>query len=358
MLFRSLTAPNGPSQVKLIREATRGVGSNRVQSLEAHGTGTSLGDPIEVQAVAESLGKHRGLPLMMGSAKTNFGHTETAAGVLGVIKSLSQIQRGCVAKHLHLRTLNDYIGTRVMEGMSCVVPLEEISGWGSVSNERMVGSVSSFGFSGTNAHVVLEGRRVQQSVVVHDGSITLAARSGDELTRLAKELAWSLPFGSLQAASKDIPWNFSIRFALKSNKERLLLLQNEVHLLQSKDWIRSSDTDYLQGADVVRSRLGFAVTYPFKRKRFWIADKTRWGKSSSGSSPLGTEVRMDDGSTVYQLNGDEFGMLYTLEDHVVYGAVVVPGAAHLAIAAEQQRRAINGQDTDCVALRSVEIRHG
>ena len=93
----------------------------------------------------------------MGSAKTNFGHTETAAGVLGVLKVLACMEKGAMAKHLHMRKLNDFIGTSLMEGMESVVPVEEVEWRG---EERRVAGVSSFGFSGTNAHVVLsaEGR--------------------------------------------------------------------------------------------------------------------------------------------------------------------------------------------------------
>jgi acyl transferase domain-containing protein len=151
-----LTAPNGPSQVKLIREALSGAGmqGSEVGMLEAHGTGTSLGDPIEVQAVAEAMGRGRGegSGLVMGSAKTNFGHTETAAGVLGVLKAVLCMEHGEVARHLHMRELNEFIGTGAMEEMSSVVALEGVE-W---RVEKRVAGVSSFGFSGTNAHVIVE----------------------------------------------------------------------------------------------------------------------------------------------------------------------------------------------------------
>jgi acyl transferase domain-containing protein len=153
-----LTAPNGPSQVKLIQEAMEmaGVKAREVSMLEAHGTGTSLGDPIEVQAVAEALGRGRksmGEGLLMGSAKTNFGHCETAAGVLGVLKTVLCLGKGVVAQHLHFKELNGFIGTSLIEGMGCVIPLENVS-W---KRGRRTACVSSFGFSGTNAHVIIRG---------------------------------------------------------------------------------------------------------------------------------------------------------------------------------------------------------
>ena len=123
--------------------------------LEAHGTGTSLGDPIEVQAVREALGSEREKGLVMGSAKTNFGHTETAAGVLGVLKAVMSLIKEEMAPHLHLRQLNEYIGTGVMEGMRCVVPVGGESVKWSKAGQRRVAGVSSFGYSGTNAHMLL-----------------------------------------------------------------------------------------------------------------------------------------------------------------------------------------------------------
>src|SRR5205085_2597040 len=110
---------------------------------------------IEVQAVAEAFarGREKRRGLVMGSAKTNFGHTETAAGVLGVLKALACMEKGRMARHLHLKQLNEFIGTSTMEGMEGVVPVEEV-GWEEEVGRRVAG-VSSFGFSGTNAHVVL-----------------------------------------------------------------------------------------------------------------------------------------------------------------------------------------------------------
>ena len=175
-----LTAPNGPSQVKLIREALAGAGvkGRDVEMLEAHGTGTSLGDPIEVQAVSEALGREReGRRLVMGSAKTNFGHTETAAGVLGVLKAVLCMEREMVAQHLHLRQLNEYIGTGVMEGMGCVVPVESVE-W---KSETKRAGVSSFGFSGTNAHVVVEETkklRREEKGEEKDGGVVVVRVSG------------------------------------------------------------------------------------------------------------------------------------------------------------------------------------
>ena len=149
-----LTAPNGPSQEAVIRSAlvNAGVEPTQVDYLEAHGTGTSLGDPIEVQALAAILGKGRSKdnPVMIGSVKTNFGHLEAAAGIAGLLKVVLSLQHQEIPPHLHLQELNTYIPWKKIP---VTVPTKRTP-WPKNETQR-VGSVSSFGFSGTNAHIVL-----------------------------------------------------------------------------------------------------------------------------------------------------------------------------------------------------------
>ena len=151
----SLTAPNGRAQSAVIREALRrgGVDPLSVGYLEAHGTGTSLGDPIEVRAVEETLckGRSKENALIIGSVKTNLGHLEAAAGVAGVIKTVLALQHGEIPPHLHFKNPNPHIS---WEEMSVLVPTRAMP-WSSEQRPRTA-CVSSFGFSGTNAHMVLE----------------------------------------------------------------------------------------------------------------------------------------------------------------------------------------------------------
>ncbi|RYG33005.1 MAG: type I polyketide synthase, partial [Burkholderiales bacterium] len=149
-----LTAPNGPAQEAVIRAALKAarLSPSDVGYVEAHGTGTSLGDPIEVNALGAALGQDRDpqKPLMVGSVKTNIGHLEAAAGVAGLLKATLVLQRGAVPPNLHLNQLNPFID---WASMPVVVP-KRLTAWPTVG-ERRVAGVSSFGFSGTNAHVVL-----------------------------------------------------------------------------------------------------------------------------------------------------------------------------------------------------------
>ncbi len=150
-----LTAPNGPSQEAVVRAAlaNAGIAPKLVSYVEAHGTGTSLGDPIEVNALSAVLceGRDADSPLMLGSVKTNIGHLEAAAGIAGVIKAVIALQQQEIPPHLHFATPNPYID---WTAMPMQVPTT-VTPWAPIEGRRVAG-VSSFGFSGTNAHVILE----------------------------------------------------------------------------------------------------------------------------------------------------------------------------------------------------------
>jgi len=150
-----LTAPNGPSQQAVLREALQnaGVKPDQVQYVEVHGTGTALGDPIEVQALAEVYAQDRAKsdPLYIGSVKTNIGHTESAAGVAGLMKTVLALQHKRIPPHLHLKKLNPLIE---WENYPVKVAKSGIE-WRTKHEPRLAG-ISSFGFTGTNAHIILE----------------------------------------------------------------------------------------------------------------------------------------------------------------------------------------------------------
>ncbi|WP_375496224.1 type I polyketide synthase, partial [uncultured Nostoc sp.] len=150
-----LTVPNGPSQQAVIRQALNnaGIKPDQIGYIEAHGTGTSLGDPIEVTALGAVFGVSHSQqhPLIVGSVKTNIGHLEAAAGIAGLIKSVLQLQHEEIAPHLHLKQPNPYIN---WAELPIQVPTEIVP-WSTGNQPRLAG-VSSFGFSGTNAHVIIE----------------------------------------------------------------------------------------------------------------------------------------------------------------------------------------------------------
>ncbi len=149
-----ITAPSGRAQQAVIRAALSqaGVAADRVSYIEAHGTGTPLGDPIETQALAE-LFRARGdePPLYVTSVKANIGHTETVSGIAGIIKVVLMMQHGLIPAQLHLQSLNPHLG---LEGSRLRIATEPVA-WQDAASKRIAG-VSSFGFGGTNVHVVLE----------------------------------------------------------------------------------------------------------------------------------------------------------------------------------------------------------
>ena len=154
---KGLTVPNGPAQERVIEEALARAGALPVEVdyLEAHGTGTEVGDPIEIGATAAVYGRGRKAdrPLLIGSVKTNIGHLEPAAGVAGLIKAVLAMKRGVIPKHLHFRNPNpnmdwDRLPLRVTAA---------VMDWPLDSDRPPLAGVSSFGWSGTNAHVIVEG---------------------------------------------------------------------------------------------------------------------------------------------------------------------------------------------------------
>ena len=150
-----LTVPNGLAQQAVVRAALKAAGlePHDVDYLEAHGTGTAVGDPIEFEALAAVLGKDRppDRPLRVGSVKTNIGHLESASGIAGLIKVVLSMGKEEIPGQLHFRKLNPRIS---LGNVPIEIPVTAIA-WPRTERPRIAG-VNSFGFSGTNAHVILQ----------------------------------------------------------------------------------------------------------------------------------------------------------------------------------------------------------
>jgi acyl transferase domain-containing protein len=190
-----LTVPNGQAQVAVIREAlaSGGIRPDQVSYIEAHGTGTALGDPIEVKALATVFGPGRAAndPLFLGSVKTNIGHTESAAGVAGLMKLVLSLQHRELPPHLHFRSVNPHI--RLEHGPFEVV--QRLKTWEPRAGRRIAG-VSSFGLSGTNAHVIVEEAPVEPAAPASGlrplHVLALSAKSEGALVELSRRFATHL----------------------------------------------------------------------------------------------------------------------------------------------------------------------
>ncbi|MFE9500471.1 SDR family NAD(P)-dependent oxidoreductase [Streptomyces collinus] len=225
-----LTAPNGPSQQRVIEAAlaASGLSPHDVDLIEGHGTGTALGDPIEAQALLATYGQGRpaDAPVWLGSVKSNLGHTQAAAGAAGVIKLVQAMRHGVMPRTLHVDEPSDQVDWSV----GAVELLTRARQWASDGRPRRA-AVSSFGLSGTNAHVILEEPPADLRAVT--------ATEADDRSGAVTDTA---PADEPSAAA-PLPWVLSARTeaALRSAAERLA-----AHVTETG---RGTDTA-VSGADV------------------------------------------------------------------------------------------------------------
>ncbi len=241
-----LMAPNPLAQEAVLREAYRqaAVSPGQVQYVEAHGTGTLLGDPIEAQALGTVLGTDRppGLNCAVGSVKTNLGHLEAAAGIAGLIKVALALRHREIPPSLHFERPNPHI------------PFDELplrvqtalGPWPATSGPALAG-VSSFGFGGTNAHVVLEEAPPTISAVSDAGwragthLLTLSARSPEALRSLARAYQSFLAAPQAAASLPDVCYTASAR--LGHHDHRLALTGNSsAQLMEGLDAFLRGET--------------------------------------------------------------------------------------------------------------------
>ncbi|WP_095961649.1 type I polyketide synthase [Corallococcus macrosporus] len=195
-LSGGLTVPNGPAQEKLLRKALEAanLAPADVNYIEAHGTGTPLGDPIELRALDAVLrpGRAADAPLLVGSAKTNLGHLESAAGAAGMIKVVLSLGQNEIPPHLHFRTPNPAVDWQQLQ---IAIPTK-VTPWPQGDKPRVAG-VSGFGLSGVNAHVLIEEAppapaRTPDAVPRPLHVLTLSGRTPQALNELAQRYTQAL----------------------------------------------------------------------------------------------------------------------------------------------------------------------
>ncbi|AZZ95796.1 hybrid non-ribosomal peptide synthetase/type I polyketide synthase [Pseudoalteromonas sp. R3] len=230
-----ITAPNGASQQRVINSALQraAVAPADIQYIETHGTGTELGDPIEVSALAKVYGEGRApnQPLLLGSAKANIGHLESGAGLAGLIKMLLCLEKAQLPAQLHTEQLNAHIPWQKLP----VEVATRSQAWPSQENKPRLAAVSSFGFGGTNAHVICAQRPENVAKADNDASqyagyvLPLSAKSANSLTQLARRYADVLSaatpnvFDTLVSQTARMPHYKEVRHAFVGESREALV---------------------------------------------------------------------------------------------------------------------------------------
>ena len=230
------TAPNGPAQERVIRQALEnaGLAPEAIDVVEGHGTGTALGDPIEVGALLATYGQGRDEPLRLGSIKSNIGHTQAAAGIAGVIKMALAMRAGEMPRTLHA----DRPSSKIDWDAGAVELLTEQLPWEADGRPRRA-AISSFGATGTNAHVILEdapaveGEATATEPLGGPTPLALSAKTEPALAEAAERLAMHLA-ANPDLDPTDVAWSLATTrscfeqraVALGSNREELLASLN------------------------------------------------------------------------------------------------------------------------------------
>lgn len=381
----SFTAPNPVMQAELIKKAykTAGIRPDYVSYIETHGTGTKLGDPIEINALKEGferLYSEFELPKQhnycaIGAVKANIGHLEAAAGIAGVIKILLCMQKGILPRVAGLKEVNPYIEL----DNSPFYILKENEKWSGIKDEkgnnRFIAGVSSFGFGGTNAHVVLEAYNKSEEVRqtrTSQGIFILSAKTREGLKRYAKALSeyvkreralhgennYENIAYTLQTGRKA--YDFRVAFLAKDLKDLSMLLEsyssdkadsrimegNEVQnkavnlLLEGSDgeeyitnllksnkleklgwlWVLGTDIDWNALYEEKRSKVSLP-TYPFTKERNRLNSIDCFYDGSNAACEAVDR-------TVIRINPEED----YIKEHVINHNRVLPGIKYIDIA--------------------------
>ena len=352
-----LTVPNGTSQEEVMKTALSqsNLSSEDISYIEAHGTGTPLGDPIEVHAINQVYGVHHNPenPLYLGTVKTNIGHLESSSGIAGVIKTIISLQKKRIYKILNFNHLNPNINLN-----NTRIALHNMD-WNSGSKLRCAG-INAFGFSGTNAHVILQEfpqqdtRRPSHQDQPH--VLVLSAKSSTALTYLSKAYQHYLEttkedFGDICFTAATCRDHYPHRLTLvaKSSTEAAQLLNsnqfalssnpNKIFDLSNYSALNTLLIKYLNGVSVdwklyyKSSGIEFnhvvLPNYTFDRIEFWPDKKSEYLPPAGLIHPLLGQMLSMPGNEFLFNNKLDLNNLSYIKQHKVFDKVVVPATAYL-----------------------------
>ena len=280
-----LTVPNGAAQEQCIEGALRraGVLPSHVDYVEAHGTGTIVGDPIELQAMgtAYAKGRETDRPLLIGSVKTNFGHLESAAGVAGLIKVILAMQRGMIPKHLHFQNPTPQVDWDRLPLKVTAAPTP----WPHNSNRLPLAGVSGFGWSGTNAHVVVEGYPAPDTADADEQHRPVGAAQPVTVALPASITGLSVTHERLAARhTRFLPLSGKSDGALRDVAKRYLSWLDE-HERSSGDAVDSLLADMAWTSGVGRSHFGHRASVAFHDAASLRDQLKRLAEANEGPGP-------------------------------------------------------------------------
>ena len=373
------TVPNPKSQGNVIADALQrsGVDPRAISYIDGHGTGTSLGDPVEISGLEKALGaaRGRGERIAIGSVKSNIGHLEAAAGIASIVKVLLQLEHGQLAPSLHSGVLNPNIDFE----RSLFRVQRELAPWPRRDGEKRVAGVSSFGAGGSNAHVILEEYDGPSAPVLRGEGPALfvfSARNEERLLEVVRrfreflpddanlhEVAYSLQVGregmrerlaivagsvdELRASLDAIQTSANARRGRVPKKPEAAPAGwwNGKTLLQlAEGWVAGAEIDWTAFHGNRRYRVAALPTYPFARERYWIDALPMPVVEAPAAHPL--------------LHSTFTGQEFFFADHLVRldgknFEKVLPGVASLEMARAAIERAVARPAGTAIEMRNV-----
>ncbi|HVI47999.1 MAG TPA: beta-ketoacyl synthase N-terminal-like domain-containing protein, partial [Chitinophaga sp.] len=375
------TVPNPHAQSAVIKEAIRkaGIKATDFSYIEAHGTGTSLGDPIEIAGLSKAFETDSRQYCSIGSVKSNIGHCESAAGISGVTKVLLQLKHQQLVPSLHADTLNPNIDFTVTPFKVQRV----LEAWRTADNGPRLAGISSFGAGGSNAHIIIQEYLPPPEIVYTNAGPAIIVLSAMDIIRMKEQV---INLRQFLLANHDVNLYdiaYTLQVGREAMEERLALVANDKEVLLDKlnDYLAGKSSDIFTG-NIKKDKAGFLLegnagkayietavkdkesssiaqlwvrgsnidwtllyvgyypsrislpTYPFAAERYWIPGRERHNMVNDGSKLHPLLHRNSSNLKAQQFASVYSGKESFLADHKIREERVLPGVAYLEMARE------------------------